>query len=271
MREKTGVSWVMLVIAGLIQLGGCATQDGLVLLNNRVIALERRAEAERKSLRSDLKGQTQDSRSRYAEFRALVNDLRDEIMALRGAVEESQYGAHQWKARSKSLEESLQGLEDRLVRIEHYLGIPPSETLAATGPVEDKPTGGEEEELKTPEALYERAKQLFDKGEYEDARELLRSFLKQYPKSKTADNAQFLLGEIYFHEKWYEKAILEYQKVIENYPKGNKTPGALLKQGFAFLSLGDNANAGLILKELIRKFPDSDEANIAKNKLKTLK
>jgi tol-pal system protein YbgF len=86
-----------------------------------------------------------------------------------------------------------------------------------------------------------------------------------------ADGAQFWLGEIYYHEKWYEKAILEYQKVIEGYPKGKKTPSALLKQGLAFLNLGDNANAGLILKELIRKFPDSNEANVAKNKLKTLK
>jgi len=267
MREKISVSWVVLMTAGLILWGGCATQDGLVTLGNRVTALERSAEKEREGLRSDQENQTQDSRSRDAELRALFDELRNEMMELRGAVEEDQHAADQWQTRFQILEESLQSLEDRLVRIELYLGLRPSDEVPAPDTDPDKLIV----EPKTPEALYDRAKQLFDKGEYEDAREVLRSFLKQYPKSKTAGSAQFLLGEIYFHEKWYEKAILEYQKVIENYPKGDKTPNALLKQGFAFFSLGDEANAGLILKELIRKFPDSDEANIAKNKLKTVK
>jgi tol-pal system protein YbgF len=193
--------------------------------------------------------------------------MRDQVTELRGAVEEDQYGANEWQTRAEIFEESLQSLEDRLVRLELYLGLKPSDEVPPSDTDQDETTV----EPKTPEALYDRAKQLFDKGEYEAAREDLRSFLKQYPKSKTAGDAQFLLGEIYFHEKWYEKAILEYQKVIEDYPKADKTPNALLKQGFAFFSLGDEANARLILKELIRKFPDSDEANIATNKLKTVK
>ena len=94
--------------------------------------------------------------------------------------------------------------------------------------------------------------------------------MDQHPKSKQADNAQFWLGEVFYREKWYEKAILEYQKVIENYPKGDKIRGALLKQGFSFLNLDDKSNARLILRELIRKYPDSNEAEIAKKKLKTL-
>ncbi|MCP4371246.1 MAG: tol-pal system protein YbgF, partial [Deltaproteobacteria bacterium] len=92
--------------------------------------------------------------------------------------------------------------------------------------------------------------------------------LDRYPKSKSADNAQFWIGEIYYREKWYEKAILEYQKVIENYPKGNKDQASLLKQGFAFYNLKDKPNSRLIFKELIKKFPGSNEAKIAKKKLK---
>lgn len=270
MRKDTrriSVSWVILVAAGLVLWGGCAAQNDLVTLNNRVIALERRAEKETETLRSDQEKETQDSRSRDAELRAVIDEMREEMAELRGAVEEDQHGANQWQARAQVFEESLQDLEDRLTRLELYLGLQPSSEVPASDANEEKPTV----EPKTPEDLYKRAKQLFDKGEYESAREDLRSFLKQYPKSKTAGDAQFLLGEIYFHEKWYEKAILEYQKVIEDYPKSDKTPNALLKQGFAFFSLGDEANARLIFKELIRKFPDSDEANIAKNKLTTVK
>ena len=60
---------------------------------------------------------------------------------------------------------------------------------------------------------------------------------------------------------------MEYQKVIENYPKGNKVPAALLKQGLAFRNIGDKPNARLILNELVKKYPNSNEGGIAKQKL----
>jgi tol-pal system protein YbgF len=276
MRAKTVLWWMVLVIPVLISFGGCALQKDLVVLNGQVIALEQKAEADRASLREDQLKSDQASRERHAELHALMNDLRDEMRQLRGELEKGQYDAQKMiadlaKAHWESLEKSFQNNQDRIVRIEQYLGMEPSEKLVVSDTEQDEGAKGKLEVEETHEGLYARAKQLFDKGEYENARELFRSFLKQYPKSKRGDNAQFWLGEIYYREKWYEKAILEYQKVIENYPNGNKTPSALLKQGFAFLNLDDKANARLILKELIRKFPDSNESNVAKNKLKTLK
>ena len=274
---------MVLVIPVLISLGGCALQKDLVAVNDQVIALEQKAEADRTSLRSEVTRYHEDqlksdqaSRERHAELRAMINDLRDETRQLRGGLEKGQYDADKMiadlaKAHWKSLEKSFQNNQDRIVRIEQYLAMEPSEKLVASDTVQKEATKGKSVAEETQEGLYARAKQLFDKGEYENARGLFRSFLKQYPKSKRGDNAQFWLGEIYYREKWYEKAILEYQKVIESYPKGNKTPSALLKQGFAFLNLDDKANARLILKELIRKFPESNEANVAKNKLKALK
>ncbi len=115
------------------------------------------------------------------------------------------------------------------------------------------------------------AKQAFDQGDSDAAREKFQELIQRFPKSEHADNAQFWIGEIYYREKWYEKAILEYQKVIENYPKGNKVPASLLKQGFAFFNLGDKSNARLILEELIKKYPKSTEAKIAKDKVKDLR
>jgi tol-pal system protein YbgF len=203
--------------------------------------------------------------------------VREETALLRGQLETTQYQlqkvATEEESRAadlKRLEKAVQSHLDRIVRIEEYLGLEPSEKLVSSETGQEGTIEEGEEIRETPEELYRRAKELFDQGEYENARELFRSFVNQFPKSKVADNAQFWLGEIYYREKWYEKAILEYQKVIENYPDGNKTPSALLKQGFAFLNLNDKANARLILKELIRKFPDSNEARVAKNKLAAL-
>jgi tol-pal system protein YbgF len=206
-----------------------------------------------------------------------MNDLRDDIMGLRGAQEEGQYemqkgetGLSRLEARCKQIRNTLNKSQQRVARIEKYLGMHAEKPVGSTA---GKDAGIKEksEVEKSPEGLYQEATRLLEKGEYEEARRLFRSFLDKYPKAKEAGSAQYSLGEIYFREKWYEKAILEYQKVIEGDPKGDKTPGALLKQGLAFLRLDDTENARLILKELIRKFPDSNETTVAKNKLKTLR
>jgi len=108
---------------------------------------------------------------------------------------------------------------------------------------------------------------LYDQKDYKSAKDGFDFYIKKYPKSDNTDNAQFWIGEIYYTRKWYEKAILEYQKVIENYKGGNKVPAAYLKQGLSFLNLGEKESADMILNELIKKFPDSKEAGLAKKKV----
>jgi tol-pal system protein YbgF len=275
---KGGMVFVAIVLA----VGaGCALHDDLVIVDNRLIALKKRVsklDHEAETLRSDMSRYHDEQvadRTRDADLRALMNDLRDEIQELRGQLEESRYhtqhlaetGSRREEHR-ENLEKALQSSVDRIVRLEQYLGMEPSEKLVSPGPSQAESDKDKTSAKKTPDDLYVAAKQQFDRAKYEAAREQFQAFLKEYPKSENADNAQFWIGEIYFREKWYEKAILEYQKVIESYPKGNKLRSALLKQGFAFLNLGDKDNARLILKELVRKYADSNEAKIAREKLK---
>jgi TolA-binding protein len=71
--------------------------------------------------------------------------------------------------------------------------------------------------------------------------------------------------------KQYEQAILAFQKVIKQYPRGNKVPNALLRQALAFDELNDKTSAKLLLRKLINQYPKTNEAKIAENKLKTMK
>jgi TolA-binding protein len=59
--------------------------------------------------------------------------------------------------------------------------------------------------------------------------------------------------------------------VVKNYPKGNKVPYALLKQGFSFLNLGDKSSARLILQQIIKNYPNTNQARIAREKLVEIK
>lgn len=267
--------------------GGCALQRDVSVLDRRITAIHRQVTEQQGRLDAleariatqiDRQVQTGDTlRNKQADLGSLLNQIRDELKAFRGRLEESQYraakNADNWERLQSELKNQLQHFgddlsssQDRLVRLEEYLGMEPSEKLdAKSQPEAGSPDDGGGAE--TTDDLYVQAKEAFDKGKYETAQKLFERFLEAHPRSKRADNAQFWIGEIYYREKWYEKAILEYQKVIETYPKGNKVRSALLKQGLAFLNLGDKDNARLILKELVRKHPDSSEAKIATERL----
>ncbi len=215
---------------------------------------------------------------KYAQMNVLVKTYGEELQTLRGRIEENEYFLNRHlkttdnsnqnlNTELAALRIELEILIRRVADLEQYLNVEPSKTKGAGAP----PAAGTQT-AKKPQAqtLYLSGKQAFDQGDFNAARENFEKILTQFPKSEQADNAQFWIGEIYYREKWYEKAILEYQKVIEQYPKGNKVAASLLKQGFSFLNLGDKANARLILKELVKKYPDSNEGKIARQKLEEL-
>lgn len=248
---------------------GCALNRDVLLLEDRIFKLERK----NKELQQDKnveKDSAEGLRSKIAEMRLTLNQLHETVNMLKGRFEEVDFFLQHQKESEQTIAQDLQQTRDaldsisrRLVRIEQYVGFEPSETLKPAG----ADTPGSSDKMSEKE-LYASAKSALDKGNMDGAREGFQAFLKKYPSSENADNAQFWIGEIYYREKWYEKAILEYQKVIEKYPKGNKVPAAYLKQGFAFQNMGEKANARLILKELISKYPKSNEAKIANDKIK---
>ena len=275
----------IVVLSCMIILCGCALQRDVITLDNRQALMEKRyveSQQKNKELASQLNTQKQSNqnlRSKFAEQRAMIESLRQDIQILSGRLEETEYVI---KQKIKTSEDSYEKKEirldridrtssenkSRIARLEQYLNFEPAEPDVKAKQASGMKTHRRAEKKFSEDAIYHSAKQAFDQGDYESAREKFQKLIKKYPKSKNADNAQFWIGEIYYHEKWYEKAILEYQKVIEKYPKGNKVQASLLKQGFSFFNLGDKANARLIFTELIKKYPKANEAEIAKKKLK---
>ena len=255
---------------------GCASQKDVSLLDQRLIDMKTDL-AQLKVQVVEYENNTQKMRNQTAALFAELETLKDQVQVINGKVEESIYlssnttGGIESKLQAgteatKKIETSVDLNSDRIAKLEKYLGLESSGKLAASV----SPAHLDKETLSDAATLYTHAKEAFDRNDFEIARQGFQQFLQQFPASADADNAQFWMGEIYYQEKWYEKAILEYQKVIEKYPKGNKTPAALLKQGLAFNNLGDKANSRLVLQELIHKFPKTPEADIGKKNLKEL-
>ncbi len=272
-----------------IILSGCALQRDVITLDDRLAQAEQRyteAELKNKKLeatldeyRSTREQYDKELRSKTAGQNVAIDQLQEEISILKGKLEETDYLLKQKinsfaelsekrEIKLESIDKTTSQNKDRIERLEQYLNFDSTAPIQKMRPVSKKTSGKQVTHKLSEDNIYSSAKQAYDKGDFNTAREEFQKLLKEFPDSQNADNAQFWIGEIYYREKWYEKAILEYQKVIEKYPKGNKVTASLLKQGFAFFNLGDKSNARLILSELIKKYPKSNEAQIAKRKLK---
>ncbi|MBW2126590.1 MAG: tol-pal system protein YbgF [Deltaproteobacteria bacterium] len=231
-------------------------------------------------------------RKNQAEMGAELDKVKEQIQTLSGKVEENALlikrqverdttGQDMMKAQLADLTNKVAQLESKLKMVENTLRLavgPPGkaqamgrEGQAAVEVPTSGPGAAGEVGVSEEQRLYDESLASFKQGKYEEAISSFKIFLKKYPTSDLADNAQFWIGESYMALKQYEKAILAFQDVIKKYPDGNKVPGAMLKQALAFYEIKDKVSSKLLLKKIIRKYPDSNEAKIAQAKLKAFR
>jgi tol-pal system protein YbgF len=116
---------------------------------------------------------------------------------------------------------------------------------------------------------YRVAVELVKAGKHDDAVAALRAFVARYPRHDYADNAQYWLGEAFYAQADYGRALTELRKVIEVYPRGNKVPDALLKVGYCHQAIGQTVKARAVLEQVVKLYPKSEPAMLAAKRLET--
>jgi tol-pal system protein YbgF len=120
------------------------------------------------------------------------------------------------------------------------------------------------------DTLYSNGLRDITSGKYDLARSEFEDYLKFYADTDLASNAQFYLGEIFYKQKQYVDAVAAYDKVLTNYPKSFKLGPARLRKGMALIELGQKTAGVRELREVVRRYPGSDEDRLARAKLKEL-
>jgi tol-pal system protein YbgF len=120
------------------------------------------------------------------------------------------------------------------------------------------------------DTLYSNGLRDITSGKYPLARQEFQDYLKYYGDTDLASNAQFYLGEIAYSERNYDQAVTEYDNVLTKYPKSFKLAPARLKKGMALIELGQKTAGVRELRELIKRFPGTEEERKARAKLKEL-
>ena len=113
---------------------------------------------------------------------------------------------------------------------------------------------------------YDTAFGVFKSGDYKAAATALDAFVKRYPESAYAANAQYWLGNAYYAQRDCKSAISAQQVVLKTYPDSPKAPDAMLNIASCYTELKDKANATKTLNALIARYPDSSAAQTAKER-----
>jgi len=272
-----------ILVAGLLLSSCVVTQQDLQMQRDLLEMKRRLGEAERavKELQDDTSGgvraHVETLAGNQADFQAELDGLRVDLQSMQGRTGDQERINDELRQDLTLLRDELSlqvaDHEQRLAKLDAGMAaasaappaVSPSPTPAVASPVATTPAGESAPEL------YDRAlKKIREEQDFNAGRELMEAFLKRYPEHDLAVNAAYWIGETYYAEKNYEQAILQFEEIIQKYGDHPKVASAMLKQALAFESTGDQATAKLLLQRVIERYPLSDEAGKAKQKLQTL-
>ncbi len=196
-----------------------------------------------------------------------VDTLTTQVQSLRDAVDEVSARLGRMSQQLSETQSVLQSVDARLARPGGPAGEPSRAAEAAPAPSAEAPPAQAPPSAKS---LYDNALRDFTSGQYDLARQQFQDYLTYYGRSELAGNAQFYLGEIKYRQGDFEGAIREYEKVLAEYPASYKVPAAHFKKGYALLEMGERQAGIEALRTLIEKFPRSEEARLARERLERM-
>lgn len=238
-----GLIRVFLAAVSILTLSGCATQDAV---------LRKQAELE-----SRLESVAVTNNMANQRLSVLTNELRDLQEQRKADV-----------ATLRELQDSVSNLKT-LTRnlIARNTSLKTSATAQKIELInnDDSGTAPLKEDVRS--EAYMKAFGQYSADKYEEAIEAFTAFIKAYPDSEYAANAQYWIGECYYSRSNLPKALDAFNRVLSDYPGGNKVPDAMLKVGYTLFAMKQPDKGADMLESLISKYPDSPAAVKAKEKL----
>jgi tol-pal system protein YbgF len=148
------------------------------------------------------------------------------------------------------------------------MNSPSSTTAIATPDTQARELAASPEAEK---AAYDQGFQSLKDLKYADAASQFSAFVRQYPNSDYADNAQYWLGESYYVTRNYDIALEAFQALLSNYPDSPKVADGLLKIGYTHYELKQWDQARAALEQVQEQHPNTTLARLAGSRLRSLK
>src|SRR5713101_7604848 len=216
---------------------------------------------ERMGVMKNLVEQSTDSMNKVA---ASVTDLQGTLQK-----QQTDSGSHvdQLSGQIQALNDTLDELKARLAKVSKQL-----EDMQASQQNLNAQQAQQQQQAQAPppDVLYNNALRDYNAGKNDLAVQEFSDYIKYYPNTDLTGNSYFYLADIEFRQGNYQKAAKDYDQVLQNFPGGNKAAAAQLKKGFALIELGQKDEGIAELRHVIQRYPRSNEAMQARERLHKL-
>lgn len=217
-----------------------------------------------------IEDQNTTTRKAFADQKLLIDNVAEAARILREKADDT-------NVRLSNVGQELQALRQAVSAIpQQSVGVPSAtgDPAAAGDPtaVPQTSTGTSTVPVNvSPAQFYQRVMGDYAAGQYDLAVSGFEAFIRSFPTSPQADDAQLLIGNSYFNQGMFTEALAAYQKVVSDYPQGDQAPIALFKAGTTYENLKQDDLALKTYEEVIKRFPTDLEApTMARQRLDAL-
>jgi tol-pal system protein YbgF len=204
------------------------------------------------------------ARKRFADQELLMKKLADGLSAINERSQDTD-------TRLRKLADEVEALRSTLTSLPSLLSSatppPPTETSALdpNAPVVPPPVSAQPSTVGLfPGRMLDTAKADYFSGAYAAAVTGFEALLRTFPTSEAAAEAQFMLGLTYFQQKRHAEAVIAYNATIQKFPRSTFVPEAYYQRGKAQESLGQLDAARASYEQLVKSYPDTSSAGLAK-------
>jgi len=255
---------VLLVMVLAASPASAGTKEQLIQIQTQIQALQdqmarmQQSFDERMGVMRNLVEQTTDSVNRMnTTLVSLDKGLKTTVADSGGKVD-------QLSTQVQSLQDSVDELKTRIARVSKQLeDMQAAQQTLNTASMTTN-------QVPPADVLYNNALRDYNAAKYDLAQQQFSDYMRYYSTTELAGNAQFYLADILFRKGDFGSAVTEYDKVLEQFPGGNKAQAAQLKKGYALLELGQRDAGVRELRSLVARYPRSAEATQARERLTKL-
>lgn len=203
-----------------------------------------------------------------ADQRLLVDNVAGDVRILREKLDDTNVRISSMSQEVEALRIAIPPMSSPIAQlfIDPETGLPiepPPEAVAAT-PVSPVTAGV------SPRRMYDTAWADYTNGQWVLAIEGFEAYLKTFPRSELADDAQFYIGQTHYADGQFPASVEAFEQVLLNYPDGDVVPEASYKRGLALDRLGEAERARQAFELVVANYPDSTMATLAQQALDRL-
>jgi len=219
-----------------------------------------------RALNTKLDTQNDATRRAFADQKLVVDNMAEGIRILREKADDT-------SVRLSTLSQELEVMRQALASMPVYTPAPPVDPNAPPGepqpPAQSAPSPSPIVGVSV-QRQYDLSYGDYVIGQYDLAISGFAEFIKQFPDSALADDAQLNIGNSYLNSGRNKEAVAAFERVISAYPQSDSVPGAQFKLGMAYQALNQPDAARKAWEMVIEQHFNSSEASLARQALERL-